>query len=249
MGPRVARLIRSGALDPALNMALDEALLLGDGPFTIRIYDWRPPALSLGYFQRAAQVDRGRLEQLGFGLVRRLTGGGAIAHAGEVTFAITGAEREAPYAGPIERSYELVHDAIAAGLAQLGAPAHRRALARLDSDAEHGDFYCFYKSSPVDLASAGRKLLGSAQRRVGGRVLHHGSLPCERNPITPESSYLEAVLGRRVGLAEAADAVLAGLAQGLGLELEPGEPTPAEHALAERLAAEKYRDPKFLFRR
>ena len=48
------RLLRTGALDPALNLALDEALLQS-GRDTLRLYGWDPPGLSLGYFQKAAR--------------------------------------------------------------------------------------------------------------------------------------------------------------------------------------------------
>ena len=82
------RLIRSGALPPELNLALDEALLRS-GRETLRLYAWDPPGLSLGFFQRAAGIPC----PPGFRLVRRPTGGGAIAHTGELTITWVGARR------------------------------------------------------------------------------------------------------------------------------------------------------------
>jgi lipoate-protein ligase A len=248
MTPRL-RLIDSGALAPALNMGVDEALLLAAGPPAVRLYAWQPPALSLGYFQRHEEVDHAALARLGFGLVRRPTGGGAIAHYGELTFAITASLEVPPYDGPIARSYELVHEAFAAGLARLGVQAAPRAEQALASDARGGEFYCFYKSAAVDLVARGRKLIGSAQRRHRGRVLHHGSLPLVANPLTPEAGSLAGLAGRSVTFGEARSAVIAGLETTLGIELEPSELTPTERALAEDLAAEKYASDAFLRRR
>jgi lipoate-protein ligase A len=246
---RRLRLIDSGALQPALNMGVDEALLLTGGPPTLRLYAWRPPALSLGYFQRHEEVDHEALARLGFGLVRRPTGGGAIAHFGEITFAITAALDQPPYDGPIMRSYERIHGALAAGLARLGVSAEPRARRALASDASGNGFYCFYKSAPVDLVASGRKLIGSAQRRHRGRVLHHGSLPLLENPVTPEAGSLGALAGRSIGFDEARAALIAGLETALEVQFEPGELSPAERDLACDLAAQKYSSDAFLRRR
>ncbi|MFO0980412.1 MAG: biotin/lipoate A/B protein ligase family protein [Planctomycetota bacterium] len=249
MNARTARVIRSGAIDPAGNMALDEALLLIPGPPTVRLYQWSPPALSLGYFQRYAELDQEQIRRAGLELVRRPTGGGAIAHCTELTFAITIEQREPPYDGPIDGSYVAVHAAIAAGLARLGAAPQVRGNAVLASDRAAGEFYCFYKSAPVDLIAGERKLLGSAQRRLGGRVLHHGSLPIKQNPITPEASYLEGVLHRELSFDEVAAAVLAGLSEKLRWTFAAAEPTARERELAAQLARAKYRSDSFLRRR
>ena len=82
------RLLRTGALHPATNLALDEALLRS-GTETLRLYAWDPPGLSLGFFQRAAEFDA----PPGFVMVRRPTGGGAIAHTGELTLSWVGRRR------------------------------------------------------------------------------------------------------------------------------------------------------------
>jgi lipoyl(octanoyl) transferase len=246
---RRLRLIDSGALPPALNMGVDEALLLSRGPAALRLYAWSPPALSLGYFQRHEEVDHAALARLGFGLVRRPTGGGAIAHFGEITFALTCDLGEPPYDGPIASSYEQLHGALATGLARLGVKARPRAQQTLASDANGGGFYCFYKSAAVDLVASGRKLIGSAQRRHAGRVLHHGSLPLIENPLTPAAGSLGELAGRSVSFEEARAALIVGLETSLRVELEPDDLTVAEQKLARDLAAEKYSSDAFLRRR
>ena len=103
------RLIRSGPLDPALNLALDEALLRS-GVDTLRLYAWDPPGLSLGYFQRAAEFEC----PPGYRLVRRPTGGGAIAHTGELTIGWIGRRRR------VDDAYAVVNELVATAVARLG---------------------------------------------------------------------------------------------------------------------------------
>jgi len=100
---------------------------------------------------------------------------------------------------------------------------------------------CFEDTTAFDLVDgAGRKLVGSAQRRAGGRVLHHGSIPLAVPALTPGCAAVDVLAGRRVEWAELADALQAALAAELGLALEPDALTEAERERAERLAAERY---------
>ena len=176
---------------PAEQMALDEAHLLGLGPQgpldrVLRFTTWSPVGTSLGYFQK--------LEAFGElppgPVVRRQTGGGAIHHAGELTFTFAAPETDALYRGPVAESYDRVHALLAAALLDLGVPAEPRGERELAS--EHaGTGMCFAKSSRFDLVwpnPSGRlaKGVGSAQRRRGGRVLHHGSIKILVDPYEPD---------------------------------------------------------------
>src|SRR5262245_38674114 len=120
-GGAALRLILSGALPPVLNMGLDEALLLAaGGPPTLRLYAWPPPGLSLGYFQKSAPFAAVPGPHV---LVRRLTGGGAIYHDDEITFALVLDQAAFPVA--VDASYRVVHDAIARALrSAAGMPVH-----------------------------------------------------------------------------------------------------------------------------
>jgi len=159
--------------EPGLNMGLDEALLHAtEAPPTLRFYTWRPAALSLGYFQRFDDVPETRDAPA---VVRRLTGGGAIEHANELTFSITCSLDHDLYRGEVRRSYERVHALLAEALARHGVEAGERGTAQLASD-DGSSAMCFHRSTAIDLAWGGRKGVGSAQRRTGGRVLHHGSI-------------------------------------------------------------------------
>jgi lipoate-protein ligase A len=166
-------LITTWRAAPGFNMGLDAALLESRGaPPTLRMYTWKPEALSLGYFQRFADVPAAATAR---SVVRRITGGGAIHHSGELTFSIAAAATDPVYAGSIGESYARVHRAIAAALAELGVAATLRGDRTLLSERE-GTGMCFHDSTALDLVWNERKGVGSAQRRKQGRVLHHGSI-------------------------------------------------------------------------
>ncbi len=230
---------------PAWNMAWEESLLLEpSAPPTLRFYTWEPPTVSLGYFQEAAEV-----EPLppGTGLVRRITGGLAIHHIHELTWGLVLPENRLP--GPIEESYRALHAALIEALHSLGARGvHLREGEELLSDRPGETPWCFEKSSPLDLVWEGRKLAGSAQRRTGGRLLHHGSLPLRANPSTPQSAWVGLAAGREVTFEETARAFALALEERFGITLEPGEILPGERERAERLARERHASPAFVRR-
>ena len=87
------RIISSPAADGATNMAIDESILEAvrqeQSPPTLRLYTWKPACLSIGRFQRAARsVDFDALTSLGYDFVRRPTGGRAVLHDDELTYAV-----------------------------------------------------------------------------------------------------------------------------------------------------------------
>ena len=90
----------------------------------LRTYAWTIPTLSLGYFQRLAEVQRDPRWR-SVPVVRRLTGGGAIWHHHELTYALILPARH-PRARPNTALYRAVHSAIAEMLAEVGVPVGRR---------------------------------------------------------------------------------------------------------------------------
>ena len=238
------RLITTWGADPGFNMGLDEALLANDdSPATLRFYSWKPDTLSLGYFQKFADVPGA--ERAG-AVVRRITGGGAIHHVRELTFSIAARLDHPLYEGPIAGSYERVHEAIRAALADVGVPARIRGDEVLASDVP-GTGMCFHKSTAVDLAWSGRKGVGSAQRRKNGRVLHHGSIKLGTSPL--EGSIATAG-EHQPGLS--AEIFAPGLRQAfertLGVTLEAAVPSTDERVRAKFLGR-RYVDPEFVRRR
>ncbi|TWT44799.1 Octanoyltransferase LipM [Phycisphaerae bacterium RAS1] len=170
---------RDPPLDGPTNMARDEHLLYADDlrPAALRVYFWAPPTLSLGYFQRSEAVAALPEDVRDLAVVRRATGGGAILHDREITYCLAADDsidlaRKAP-----PELYRAVH---ACWQRVLAADGHESALAPEDfplPTPRTGPFFCFEKPGRTDLIVADqKKLLGSAQRRIPGRVLQHGSL-------------------------------------------------------------------------
>jgi lipoate-protein ligase A len=212
-----ARLLPAATRTPALNLALDAALLEGRSTPTIRLYRWAPTGLSLGRFQPREEVEALRAALGPHELVRRSTGGRAIWHdARELTFSYV--VPAPPRAERVLASFERVHRAILAALALPRLRFVRDEPALLSDRA--GSPWCFERATELCLALDGRKVLGSAQRRVRGWILHHGSLALPEGLLDP--AELEARLA-------------AALAQALDCELAPGALEPTELARAEDL--------------
>ncbi len=213
-------------------MSVDGALLAVGAQPTLRLYGWRPHAVSLGYFQRAAAFDE---LPRGTPVVRRATGGGAIHHGDELTYAL--AVDAAALPRELAAGYRLLHDAIARALARVGVRCRRATEGRLSARPE--DPWCFGHPVQGDLVTERGKLCGSAQRRVNAprpRVLHHGSLVLRRPELTPfvaaVSDQVEPTPALQGALREA---VAEEVAAALGMSLERGELTPHELAVAAEL--------------
>lgn len=158
-------------------MARDEHLLYSGQvqPAALRLYAWDPPTISLGYFQRLSDAAALPPPLGELAVVRRSTGGGAILHDWEITYclvldAAVAVARQAPTA-----LYRLVHEV----WRDVLGPAAGAELAPDDfplPTPRSGPFFCFARPGRTDLIIGAGKLLGSAQRRIPGRVLQHGSL-------------------------------------------------------------------------
>lgn len=243
------RLITTFGADPGFNMGLDEALLEADeAPPTVRFYTWDPDTLSLGYFQRFADVPAasGIDGRKPGALVRRITGGGAIHHVHELTFSLVAPLAQRIYQGSLASSYERVHAVVAAALAQFGIQASLRGASSLESDIPATGM-CFHKSSALDLVWDAKKGVGSAQRRTRGRVLHHGSIKLESSLFEGRiASVRESA--RRVQPNEFAAVLRDSFERVLEIRLAAGVPEAHERSRARRLGL-RYLDPAFVRRR
>lgn len=233
----ILRRIDEPAIAAAANMARDEALLHGDTA-ALRLYAWAPHSVSLGYFQ--ARADFADLPR-DVPLVRRLTGGGAIFHGDEVTYALALPTGTLP--ADVETSYALLHDAVVAALADVGVAATRMRHGTAPG-ARAKSRWCFFEPGRHDIVDAqGRKLVGSAQRRVsttsGPRVLHHGSIVVRRPSTTPFVAAIEdQVAASRAGALR--DHLAWNLATALGMEMRPDVLTAEEERAAAILRRDRY---------
>jgi lipoate-protein ligase A len=225
------RVITTWGADPAFNMGLDEALTSShDAPPTLRFYTWKPGTLSLGYFQKLADVPGHAGAQA---IVRRITGGGAIHHVEELTFSISASASHPVYAGPLAESYRRVHDALCAALSCFGVEPRLRGDRPLVSDRA-GTGMCFHHSTPLDIAWNERKGVGSAQRRTKGRVLHHGSIKLGTSALEGDIATLRAA-SPALDVHALADAVRASFARAFAVTFEAGVPDERERKAAREL--------------
>src|SRR3989454_558532 len=175
------RLLVDAPAGGALNMAVDEVLLdavaAGTAPPTLRFYEWKPPCLSLGYFQPFDVVDVDGCRALGVDVVRRPTGGRAILHDRELTYSVALPASVLGQDGGVLPSYYRLSLALQDGLRRLGVPA-TLAPESAGGSAAHGPV-CFDRPSAHEILLHGRKLVGSAQMRRGGGLLQHGSILIE----------------------------------------------------------------------
>lgn len=174
--PPLLRVVVHPSAAGAWNMAVDDALLRDepDG-WTLRFYTWETPTISIGYAQPLQRaVDERLARRRHIPLVRRPTGGRAVLHADELTYAIAAPADRGALAGGVSASYRRIAAGLQAGLRRLGAAVQVERTGATPPSAHRGA--CFSARTRYELSVDGRKLVGSAQRRLGGRLLQHGSL-------------------------------------------------------------------------
>jgi lipoate-protein ligase A len=186
---------RSGAE----NMARDEALLdetLRTGVATMRLYRFDPPCWSIGRNEPA-------IEHSGVAWVRRPTGGRAVWHEHEVTYAVA-----APLAtfGRLRDAYRAIHERLAAALRSLGVDA-TLAADRPSVRLADRPTTCFAATVGGEVLVAGRKVIGSAQVRRDTAFLQHGSILLDGSPDAANATTLREALGRTVTFEAVADAI------------------------------------------
>ena len=235
------RMILDGPLPGPINMDRDTELLRrwrpGQAP-VLRIYRWRPFAVSCGFHQSLADFDRAEVARHRFDLVQRPTGGRAILHAEELTYCIVGPSPSPLFGDSLHACYERINEVLVAFLRGQGYDPE------ISSGEERGQMrqaVCFRSAGRHEIRIQGRKIIGSAQRRLGGVFLQHGSIltgprhadllqllrPARRGDLSRDRLLAVTTdLGRLRG-APLGEAELAGLAADLAatfaqvLQLEP----------------------------
>lgn len=145
----------------------------------LRFYGWLPYCLSLGYHQRTKDINIENLNQGGFDLVRRPTGGSAIFHSEELTYSIIIPKSHFSH----HNLYEMFHYNIAMALNNLGFNVS------LSSDANPGSylnqgkdtFACFNRAAKSEIKFNNKKVVGSAQKILHNSILQHGSIMTGRS--------------------------------------------------------------------
>jgi len=267
------RLILSQPASGAWNMGLDEAILYSTAhkntPPTLRLYDWQPATLSMGFAQPHLDVEMNALEQELWGLVRRPTGGRAILHVDELTYAVVAADDDPLLAGSLLESYRKISHALLAGLALLNVDAVGDKTYNNGQAGKSNNPVCFETPSNYEITVGGKKLIGSAQSRKYGGILQHGSIPIKgditritrvlkftssqerqsaaRN-LFARATTLETVMGFVPCWQSVADAIISGFSSSFNINLLPGQPTEDEQKMAAELVSTKYATAQWTFR-
>ncbi len=246
------RLLCDEAATGARNMAVDETLLrsAARGGATLRFYSWQPHCLSLGRLQKLLPpaVFEG---EFGFDVVRRPTGGRAVWHAHEITYALAmPLNGLPPDARSVSGAYRWLSDGFSEGLRALGLPVEMAAQGVRTQGPN-----CFAASASCDFLVEGKKLIGAAQCRRDDALLQHGSLllsidraQWEQRAGGPMHDAISlSDLGLNVADPVVVESVIEHLCRGFErvthARLHESKLSDEEEGEAQRLESEKYRDP------
>jgi lipoate-protein ligase A len=240
------RLLLTGASTAATNMSIDRAVLVANSeglvPPTVRFYEWKPPAISIGYFQGLEEeVDLVNCKKLGVDYVRRITGGGAVFHEHELTYSIVISESHPEIPKNIMDSYGRICGAIIKGLKNLNIESQ-------------------YK--PInDILTNGKKISGNAQTRKMKTVLQHGTVlmdvdvekmfsilkvPNEKikdkliADVKDRVTSIKHVINEEISFAKVAESMKNGFEEEFNVELELGVLTDTERDLTKKFEKEYF---------
>ena len=268
------RFINTGFDSPIMNMAIDEAIMTFHGKGlvqpTLRFYGWNPPAVTLGYFQKALrEIDHEKCEELGIDVVRRLTGGRAVLHDEELTYSVIINESDTLMPKSITESYKVISKCLLRGLEHLDIEAQLSPVKNLKSK-EFTSSACFDAPSTYELTVDGKKIVGSAQVRQMGVILQHGSILNDLNidklfktikidnlklkeriksSFINKATSINHIKGSKASWEKLCEAFYLGFCEELGIDIEVGELTHEEFQLAKALAVSKYSNAEWTFRR
>lgn len=231
-----------------MNMAIDESIMIAVGggkvPPTLRLYRWKPSAVSIGAFQgMSEEVDLDYCKKQGIDYIRRITGGGAVYHdyEGEITYSIILPKGHRLAPDDILESYHVLCGGVVKGLEQLGIEAEFKPI--------------------NDVIAGGKKVSGNAQTRRHSCVLQHGTILLDLDVETMFSvlkvpqekisdkmiadvkervTSIRELLGREVASHELREALEVGFGKALAVRLVHGSMTVDEIQTAQRFVDERY---------
>jgi lipoate-protein ligase A len=261
----VWRIIDTGSMNAAYNMALDEAIsrsvLNGSVPPTLRLYGWSVPSVSLGYFQSIREIDVPYCKGNSIPIVRRPTGGRAILHGREVTYSFSAKNEGPSFSDGLLSTYGSLSRAFHRALSSLGIDVSvktRQARARdLTKSA-----LCFQSVSYGELSVGDKKVMGSAQKRWREGFLQQGSIQLRIDSEEMERVFRKAdrqhILSSMTGLENiisslSRDALAASIREAFEevfqVQLITSDLSEEEGELALHLQREKYLSEEWTFRR
>jgi lipoate-protein ligase A len=250
------RIMGLDVYDAHMNMAIDEALCTlrseEKSPTTLRLYRWKPSAVSIGYFQVVnEEVSLPVCEDLGIDVIRRMTGGGAVYHSyeGEITYSLIVNQSHPKIPADILESYKIICNGLILALRALGLPATFKPI--------------------NDIEVNGKKISGNAQTRRRGVVVQHGTLLLDTDIRTMfrvlkvpkdkiSDKMIKSVEDRvttiknelgHIDFTKVTEALQKGFEQVFDVKLVKGTLSHEERLLALKLKQEKYGTVDWTFKR
>ena len=204
--------VNNGYYNMAVDEAIAIAVREGRVPSTLRFYTWDPPCISIGYFQKhddnpachpelvsGSQMNRSRnkfgmtdTKDKGMGfpgdilnrhIVRRITGGRAVFHGGDLSYSVVSGTDNMLFPKNINGTYATIANALIAGLRHFGIhpdPVEGKKVKKDSPTNYHKTVLCFNSAIRHEITVNGKKLIGSAQRRWPDVFLQHGSILVNR---------------------------------------------------------------------
>lgn len=261
------RFIDSGPCTAFSNMAVDEAIarLVREGgkPPALRLYEWKVPSVSIGYFQKIGSINISYCVEKNVPVVRRLTGGRAVLHYKELTYSFSAVTAQGVFSGSLKDSYKKINEALCLSVSMAGLlPETRLAKDRNNTTYASKNPFCFDSASYGEVILNNKKIIGSAQKRWKDGLLQQGSIPFSmdeeemKNIFKIECRY--DLKTRMTGLREAApeltlnrfkEAVRAAFEEIFHIEFIHVPLSQEEIRLALELEARRYQSPEWNFQR
>ena len=247
------RLLNMGANPAAMNMAIDEAILLTQkaqpNP-TLRFYEWSSPAFSFGYFQDiASEVDVEACGADNIELVKRMTGGGTVVHGWELTYTLV-LPRDAAEMD-ISEAYQRIGQSLVKAFQKLGVPA--QCYTAYPASSEAAPNICLTNPAEHDVMSDDKKLAGVSVRRNRDGILFQGYISLDmppsfilnrvsKNSEVPQSVREKSTALNRDGRSITRDALIRAVYETLeiGIAFNAGKLSSMERTQAETLVETKY---------
>ncbi|MCU0364131.1 MAG: hypothetical protein MUE93_00440 [Ignavibacteriaceae bacterium] len=237
------RFINTGLNPGRFNMDYDLELVRSfSGSPVLRVYQWKPYCISLGANQDYNSIDQKKVADNGLDVVKRPTGGRAILHAEELTYSVVYpiSEDKTP-----KQIYREINLALKNGLKNYNSLFEKLELEH--SQPHFPTFYkdtkstlCFAVSAMNELNYQGKKVVGSAQRKIGSVILQHGSILCGsfhkrimdylnlpfekleeiKDEIEQTTTELEAILDEKINYQKLSIAIKKGFENHFNVKLE-----------------------------
>jgi lipoate-protein ligase A len=257
----IGRLLNIGKSSAAMNMAIDEAILLSQkersNP-TLRFYDWETPAFSFGYFQDiASEVDVEGCRADGIELVKRMTGGGTVVHGWELTYTLV-LPRGVGEIG-VSEAYRRIGQSLVKAFQKLGVPAQCHAAGSASSSAVTNRTYradvniCLTNPAEHDVMSDNKKVAGVSVRRNRDGIMFQGYISLDMPPsailkrVSKDSKVQETLREKSAAINTEGrfitrDALIQAISEtfDLGIAFKSARLSLVERAQAETLAETKY---------